>query len=178
MLCVYGFERIGLVIGDMYILDPNPLKTYKDSEHGVRLELRLLHRGEPRGSIYSSRPIEVGRPVWRVDLLESVDSEPGSFDRTHHHTIFDGWNPSPRVFVDELSAAPFDWLAEQLSDIRSFCERSSVSTTDISQVDARGLSSSSDDIVNVTRKMMEGVRQGELGREPDQHGDYVRAGWL
>src|SRR5262249_1563082 len=96
---------------------------------GVRLELRVLGRGKLKGSVYSAQPIEVGTPVWRADLLESVAGRPGSFDRTHHHPAFTGWNPGPPVFVSglaanplgrllgTLSADPLGWLGGKLADL-------------------------------------------------------------
>src|SRR5262249_22149926 len=85
VLYAFGFERVGVVVGDLYFVDPNPGKGQEGPEHGVRVELRVLGRGELKGSIYSAQPIEVGEPIWRADLLESVTGQPGSFDRTHHH---------------------------------------------------------------------------------------------
>ena len=84
-------------MGDLYFVDPNPGQGQEGPEHGVRVELRVLGRGELKGSIYSAQPIEVGAPVWRADLLESVAGCPGSFDRTHYHPRFTGWNPNRRV---------------------------------------------------------------------------------
>ena len=117
MLYAFGFERVGVVVADLYFLDPRPGKGQEGAEHGVRLELRVLGRGELKGSIYSAQPIEVGQPIWRADLLESVDGRPGSFDRTHHHPAFTGWNPGRRVFVKGLSADPLGWVGEQLADL-------------------------------------------------------------
>ena len=90
MLYVYGFDRVGVAVGDLFFVDPRPHKGQEGAEHGVRLELRLIERGPLRGTIYSATPIAVERPVWRVDLLESVDGRPGSFDRTHYHPACTG----------------------------------------------------------------------------------------
>ena len=42
MLYAFGFERVGVVVGDLYFLDPRPGKGQEGAEHGVRLELRVL----------------------------------------------------------------------------------------------------------------------------------------
>jgi len=76
MLYAFGFERVGVLVGDLHFVDPAPKKGQEGAEHGVRLELRVLERGELRGSIYSAQPIEVGQPIWRADFLESVEGRP------------------------------------------------------------------------------------------------------
>ena len=104
MLQAFVFEKVGVVVGDLYFLDPYPDPGQEGPEHGVRLELRVFDRGKLKGSIYAAIPIAVGKPIWRVDLLEAVDGEPGSFNRTHHHPRFTGkWDPEPRDFERELS---------------------------------------------------------------------------
>ena len=115
MLYVFGFERTGVAVGDLYFADPDPPPGQEGAERGVRLEVRLLVRGPLPGSAYSARPIEVGRPVWRADLLESVDGPPGSFDRTHHHPAMHGWEPGPRVFDRDLQALPVEWVGARLA---------------------------------------------------------------
>ncbi|MDP1805622.1 MAG: hypothetical protein Q8K72_10685, partial [Acidimicrobiales bacterium] len=116
MLYAFGFEQVAVLVGDLYFVNPRPLEGQEGAERGVRLELRMLERRPLQGGIYSAQPIAVGRPLWRVDLLESVDGPPGSLDRAHHHPAFDGWEPGPRHFDPELSAAPIEWLAAQLAD--------------------------------------------------------------
>jgi len=125
MLQAFVFERVGVVVGDLYFLDPQPAKGQEGPEHGVRLELRVIDRGELKGSIYSATPIEVGLPIWRVDLLESVEGKPGSYNRTHHHPAFfpGSWDPQPRKFLRELSGDPLGWLGEQLADLPGILER-------------------------------------------------------
>ena len=194
MLYVFGFERVGVVVGDLYFVDPNPMKGQEGAEHGVRLELRVLGRGELQGSVYSAQPIEVGPPVWRADLLESVGGRPGSFDRTHHHPAFTGWNPGRRVFVNELSADPLGWLASQLADLDAMLHTAGVPPTTAGPDDARDLREAVPEIVDAARRLLGKVRSGELGNPPpdaapangtgangmgaDSNPVIVRSGWL
>jgi hypothetical protein len=179
MLQAFVFERVGVVVGDLYFLDPNPHKGQEGAEHGVRLELRVFDRGDLKGTIYSAMPIEVGRPIWRVDLLESVDGKPGSFNRTHHHPKFNGWDPTGREFLRELSADPLGWLAGQLADLPAVLERAGVPPEVADPSDAASLRDIAPAIVGVTGMMLDKVRAGELGLPPaDDAVDSIRNGWL
>ncbi|MBV9382663.1 MAG: hypothetical protein JOY82_20595 [Streptosporangiaceae bacterium] len=178
MLRAFAYEQVGVVVGDLYFLDPEPRKGQEGAEHGVRLELRAFGRGELMGSVYSAQPIEVGQPIWRVDLLESVDGRPGSFDRTHHHPEFTGWDPGRRVFERELSADPFGWLAAQLSDLPAVLERAGLAVGTATPADEAGLRDSAPEIVAASRRMLERVRAGELGRAPQGGAGSIRSGWL
>ncbi|MGH3198901.1 MAG: hypothetical protein ACRDNT_23950 [Streptosporangiaceae bacterium] len=166
MLYAFGFERVGVLVGDLYFVDPRPDRGQEGAEHGVRLELRILDCGALKGSIYSARPIEVGQPVWRVDLLESVAGPPGSFDRTHHHPAFSGWEPGRRVFVRELSADPLGWLAARLADLDGLLAPAGVPAEAVGPDDAESLRGAGPEIVDVTRRLLEKVRRGELGHPP------------
>ena len=179
MLCTFGFERIGVLLSDLYLVDPEPLRGQESAEHGVRLELRALERGDLEGSIYSAQPISVGQPIWRVDLLESVDGRPGSFDRTHHHPAFTGWEPGQRVFVRELSADPIAWLATKLSDLPEVLKEAGVSADVAGPGDAESLRRAVPDILDTIERLLGRVRAGELGAAPaGGPADYVRVGWL
>ena len=179
MLQAFVFERVGVVVGDLYFLDPNPHKGQEGAEHGVRLELRVFDRGDLKGTIYSAMPIEVGRPIWRVDLLEAVDGKPGSFNRTHHHPKFNGWDPTGRQFLRELSSDPLGWLAAQLADLPAVLERAGVPPEVADPSDAASLRDIAPAIVGVTSMMLDKVRAGELGLPPaDDAVDSIRNGWL
>jgi hypothetical protein len=178
MLQAFVFERVGVVVGDLYFVDPNPHPGQEGPEHGVRVELRVFDRGELRGTIYSATPIEVGLPIWRVDLLESVDGKPGSFDRTHHHPKFTGWDPGPRVFLRELSADPLGWLAGQLADLPAVLERAGMPEDVAAPTDAGNLRDITPAIIGVTGMMLDKVASGELGVAPPADADSTRSGWL
>lgn len=179
MLYAFGFERVGVVVSDLYFVNPRPLAGQEGPERGVRLELRLLERGELRGDIYSAQPIAVDQPLWRVDLLESVDSPPGSLDRAHHHPRFSGWNPGERHFVPELSAAPIDWLTAELSDLDTALARAGATPGTVGPGDVAAVRRATPEIVGAVRSLLDRVAAGELGR-PDDDRDMVsaRIGWL
>lgn len=179
MLQVFGFDRIAVVLGDLYFVDPNPAPGQEGAEHGVRVEVRFIDMQEQDGSIYASRPILIGQPVWRLDLLESVEGEPGSFDRTHHHPLMRGYEPRARKFERQLSADPLGYLAGRLRDLPGLLAQAELPPESASDEDIRQLDSAVDEIVAATGGMLDRVRRGELGRgvEPDESG-LVRTGWL
>ena len=173
MLYAFGFDRVGVLVSDMYIVIPSPRPGQEGAERGVRLEVRLLERGELPGSIYSARPIEVGRPVWRADLLEAVDGPPGSLNRAHHHPVFRGWEPGSRVFDADLAARPVAWVGEQLADLEGLLERAGVPAAD-----ARALRGCLPEIMDTVDRLLERVRDGELAASPDGEPAAARVGWL
>jgi hypothetical protein len=179
VLYVFGFERTGVVLSDLYFVDPDPIEGQESAERGVRLEVRLLARGELKGSIYSAQPIEIGQPVWRVDLLESADGPPGSFDRTHHHPGLQGWEPGRRVFDEALSAGPVDWLRSRLSDLQGLLEAAGLGGDPADPGDAESLRQCLPEVLAAVSRLLERVRAGEFGHPPGgQPLASVRAGWL
>jgi hypothetical protein len=178
MLYAFGFEHVGIVVGDLYFLNPRTVPGQEGAERGVRLELRVLERGPLKGAVYSAQPIAVDRPLWRVDLLESVDSHPGSLDRAHHHPRFEGWDPGDRHFVPELSTAPLDWLERELGDLDRVLARAGAAGA-AGAADAAALRRTVPEILDVVRRLLARVASGELGR-PDDDRVLVsaRIGWL
>jgi hypothetical protein len=179
MLYAFGFERVGVLASDMYIVLPAPLPGQDGAERGVRLELRLLERGDLVGSPYSARPIEVGRPVWRVDLLEAVDGPPGSLNRAHHHPAFRGWEPGKRVFDADLTARPVQWVGEQLANLEGLLERAGVPADETTAADAKAIRDCLPEIMDAVGRLLQKTRNGELaapaGGEPVTS---ARVGWL
>jgi hypothetical protein len=181
MLYAFGFGRIGVLAGDLYFVDPEPGPGQEGAEHGVRLEVRLLERGELRGSRYSAQPIEVGRPVWRADLLETVDGPPGSLNRAHHHPRFRGWEPGRRSFEADLTASPVRWVGDQLADLDGLLERAGIPGDEVTAADAKALRDSLPEIMDAVGRLLQKVRDGELAAPPgDGTGpaESARAGWL
>jgi hypothetical protein len=181
MLYAFGFGRYGVVVSDLYFVDPNPGKGQEGPERGVRLELRVLDRGELRGSIYSAQPIGVEQPVWRVDLLESVAGPPGSFDRTHHHPAFRGWEPGRRVFVRELSADPLGWLGSQLGDLEGVLKQAGAEPHEADAADAEALRACVPEILDAVRRLLGEARTAwpaPDGGAGAQQPTTARVGWL
>jgi len=178
MLAAFGFDTLGVVIGDMFFVDPSPLEGQETPERGVRLELRLVDHGDPQGSIYAGVPISFNRPVWRVDLFGSTESPPGTLDRAHHHPRFNGWEPGRRHFVPELSADPVSWLAGQLADPAAVLARAGVDADGVGEADMTALAAAAPEIVAAVQRMLERVRDGELAPAPAEPVAAARTGWL
>ena len=183
MLHAWGFERVGVVAGDLFFIDPDPKPGQEGPEHGVRLEVRLLERPPLTGSIYASQPIVIDRPVWRADLLETYDGEPGSHDRTHHHPRFRGWEPGGRQYDEALTADPMAWLGDQLADLPGLLEGAELPADAAGPRDAAELAAVAPQIVDTVRDLLARVRAGELGNPPEAApGDPAPAGarvsWL
>jgi hypothetical protein len=187
MLYLFAFDKVGVVVGDLYFVDPEPIKGQESPEHGVRLELRAVEQGTLVDSVYAAYPVAVDRPFWRADFLESVDGKPGSFDRTHHHPVFTGWDPGERVFVRELSADPLGWLGDRLADLDGLLRAGGLDPGTAGPLDAAELRRAAPEIVDATRRLLDRVRAGELGNPPEgdppapaegQLQALVRSGWL
>ncbi|WP_049563731.1 hypothetical protein [Nonomuraea sp. SBT364] len=175
MLYLFGFEQIGVAVSDLYFVDPDPGAGQEGAERGVRLEVRRLEPGELKGTIYSARPITVDRPLWRVDLLESVDGPPGSFDRTHHHPGTSGWEPGERVFDEALSGEPLKWLGERLADP----ELAGLGPDLVGPADAASLRERVPEIIDTVARLLAEVREGRLAQPPaGGPATSVRASWL
>jgi hypothetical protein len=86
-------------------------------EHGSRIEIRELTEQRHRGSESAAQLITADRPLWRADLFDRLADQPGSFGAAHYHPEFQGHEPCPRVWDPELTAAPWDWLANQLTQL-------------------------------------------------------------
>lgn len=179
MLYVFGFARTGVVVGDLYIVDPDPGPGQEGAERGVRLEVRLLERGPLPGSPYSARPIQVARPLWRADLLESVDGPPGSLDRAHYHPALHGWEPGPRVFDGDLRAHPVEWVGARLAALETLLAEAGVAADPADARDAEALRGCITEIMSTVSRLLERVRRGELARPPGGPGVAgARVGWL
>ena len=139
----------------------------------------MLNQGELTGSIYSSRPIEVGQPVWRADLLEAVDGPPGSLNRAHHHPGFHGWEPGRRVFDRKLTASPVSWVGDQLSDLEGLLTQAGITDGEEFAADAQSLRGAVPEITAVVQSLLDRIKAGDLAAAPDgDQPDFARVSWL
>ncbi len=178
MLWTLAFDRIGVALSDLYFVDPSIDQGDDGAERGVRLELRYFERDDLRGSAYSSVPIRVDRPIWRIDLLETVESEPGSLNRAHHHPRFDGWEPGRRVFVEELSADPVTWTRRRFEAMNEVLADAGVDTDELGPGDVEALRGAGPMVVTQLEHLLGEVAAGRAGLAPADGGEFVRQSWL
>lgn len=178
MLQLFGFDRVGVVVGDIYFVDPNPRHGQEGAERGVRLEVRMLQPGDLKGSIYSARPIEVTEPVWRADLLETADGTPGSLNRAHHHPGMKNWEPGRRVFDPAMTADPVGWVGTQLADLEGLLGEAGIEVDETLAADARRLRSVVAEVQRAVSTMLDGVKAGELAPAPEGEVTSARVSWL
>jgi hypothetical protein len=178
MLWTLAFDRIGVVMSDLYFVDPNLPQGDEGAERGVRVELRLFERDDLRGSVYSAVPIRVDRPIWRIDLLETTDSRPGSLNRAHHHPRFEGWEPGPRVFDADLSAAPLTWVTKQFDGIEDVLAEAGVDRGELGEGDVAALRAAAPLVIAALENLLAEVAAGRAALAPAGGGDFVRQSWL
>ena len=178
MIVSFAFELVAVAVADLHFVNPRPEPGQEGPELGVRVELRRLERGERQGSIYAAGPVGLGRPLWRVDLLESVD-RPGTLDRAHHHPRFEGWEPGPRRFVAELAADPLGWLATRLADLDGVARQAGASGGEVPPADVAAVARAAPQIMAAVAGLLDAARASAVGaRLPRTSGASVRLGGL
>ena len=178
MLWSIAFSQIGVVMSDLYFLDPNGPADPDGAERGVRLELRHFERASPKGSVYAAIPISIGSPIWRVDLLETVTSEPGSLNRAHHHPRLHNWEPGARKFVEALSNDPLRWVHDRFDDIETVLVEAGYIIDDLDPGDIEGLRRSGTMIETMLKHLLTEVHEGRAGLAPETSGVGARVSWL
>lgn len=175
MLYAFGFGSVGVAVCDLYFFDPD---AQHGAEQGVRLELRTVQRQGDPASTFAAAPIAFGRPLWRVDLLESVDS-PGTLDRAHHHPMFDGWEPCEREFEATMSADPVGWVCQRLADLRSVVDEAGVDPATVSPDEYASVRDAVPHVRDAIDLLLGGVRSGSHGQPVGiASSGPARVGWL
>jgi len=118
-------------------------------EHGARIEIRELAGHPHRGTESAAQLITADRPLWRADLFDQLGSDPGSFDAAHYHPRFAGDEPCARVWDPALTAAPWDWLADQMAGLGATPSRAGAL---LDPEDAAELSGLADQVVTIAQQ--------------------------
>jgi len=119
-------------------------------EHGARIELRELAPREHRGTESAAQLVTADRPLWRADLFDRLADTPGSFGVAHYHPEFSGNEPCARHWDPVLTARPWSWLADQITNLGAGPDRK---PWPLEPADAAELSGMADDIVALARRL-------------------------
>jgi hypothetical protein len=122
---IFAFNELAIAVRHWFEIGP------EDNEHGARLELRRLVRHPHRGSESAPQVLELDEILWRADLFDGLDDEPGSWSRAHHHDDFDGIEPTGRTWDDGLSADPIGWTRRRLEALPDLLARRGVELDDV-----------------------------------------------
>lgn len=110
MLYIIALSRSALIVRHWFEINLDDASM----EHGARIELRELASGAHRGSESAAQLIAADRPLWRADLFDRMQDEPGTFGAAHYHPEFAGLEPSDRAWDPALTADPWRWLFDQV----------------------------------------------------------------
>ena len=124
MIKAFLYEHIAITVRHWFEIN---LDT-AGFEHGVRVEVRLREPQAHRGTESAAQRIVIDDTAWRADIFEKLDSPPGSLSAFHYHPTFDGDEPTPRVWDGLTGRDPWEWLAEQLSDVATLLRRNGLPT--------------------------------------------------
>jgi hypothetical protein len=151
---LFGAQRLCVSVEDIDFDDPGHPDYGR--ELGIRVELRTVREDTTPGSIYASRPLDVGRAVCRFDLLESA---PRAQDRMHWHPTMTDGVPCERVFDTDLRDDPTGFLRERLTDAVSLLERCGVEAPQQFAADAKALAEVTDAILADIDRALERLRR-------------------
>ena len=177
MFAAFGFEAMGVVVGDMYFVDPMPNPRSGNPRAGSQIGTTAGRPGRAAGIDLRGRPNRFHPPGVAGGPFRSPSAhrEAGP---AHHHPRFNGWEPGRRNFVPELSADPLSWLAGELADPDTVLARAGVDADEVSDADKAGLAAAGPEIVATVKRMLDGVRSGELAPAPAELVAAARTGWL
>jgi hypothetical protein len=165
MNVAYLYQRLGIVIEDIYFVEPNPDPGEEGPERGVRVEVRHIENHPLSGSRYSAYPISIGTAIWRADLLGSVAAGPGARDRMHYHPLMADDEPGDRQFEPAIKADPLGWIATQIEQVEEIVA-AKVPDLTAYRHDLAEIRRQAPLIVGSIEQMMEQVHRMELAEEP------------
>jgi hypothetical protein len=122
MLQAFVFDHVAVLVGPWHEPADPP-------ERGARVEVRLLDGEARRGSPSAAQRVVVDQPLFRADLFDQVDGEPGNLLSAHFHPHFEGVEPCDRAWPEAVKQDPCGWLASELGDLRALLERGGIDLT-------------------------------------------------
>jgi hypothetical protein len=165
MNIAYLYQHLGIVIEDIYFIEPNPDPGEEGPERGVRVEVRQIENHPLSGSRYSAYPIAIRTAIWRADLLGSVAAGPGARDRMHYHPLMADDEPGDRQFDPAIRADPLGWMATQIEQIEQIVAAKIPDVTPYRH-DLTEIRRQAPLIVGSIEQVMQQVHRMELAPEP------------
>ena len=80
--------------------------------------------------------------------------------------------------MPELSADPLSWLADELADPAAVLARAGVGVDEVSEADKSGLAAAAPEIIAAVKRLLDGVKDGQLAPAPAEPVAAARTGWL
>ncbi len=146
MLYMIALSRSALIVRHWFEINLDDASM----EHGARVELRELASGSHRGTESAAQLITADRPLWRSDLFDRLQDEPGTFGAAHYHPCFTGNEPSDRVWDAGLTADPWRWLRAQIASAGAAADGS---PWPLDPGDAGELAGLADEVVELARRL-------------------------
>jgi hypothetical protein len=112
MLITFSFTRIAISVRRWF-----EVAADATMETGARVEIALLDPQPHRGSESAAQRLVVDRTFWRADIFGRLDITDDPYAAAHFHPVFDGPEPSDRVWSEELTNDAWAWLRSRLVDI-------------------------------------------------------------
>ena len=112
----FVFEGVAVLVGPWH-------EPMTPPERGTRVEVRILDAEPKQGSRFAAERVVLDRPVFRADLFDQTDKDPGNLAAAHFHPGFDGIEPLDRHWDDAIRQDPTGWLASELSDLPALLSR-------------------------------------------------------
>jgi len=113
VLHVLALSRCAVTIRHWFEVDLDDASM----EHGARIEVRELRDHYHRGSESAAQLVTVDRTLWRADLFDRLADDAGSFAAAHYHPQFADNEPCSRVRDAGLTADPWGWLGDQITNL-------------------------------------------------------------
>ena len=178
-----------------------PCSQRSDSKPWVYHRRHLFRRPDPASQVGKPRNEECGSssrgrpgPGPRVDLRRRPDrlhppgvaGGPVRVDREPARDAgpaasappFQRVGTRPPALRRRAVRRPLSWLAGELANPATVLARAGVAADEVTEADKAGLAAAAPEIVAAVKRMLDGVRDGELAPAPAEPVAAARTGWL